>query len=208
MHWVFDFLLHLDRHLATFATTHGAWVYALLFVIIFAETGLVVTPFLPGDTLLFIAGALTGAQLLSGPATAIVLFAAAILGNVSNYLIGRAIGPRVFTRQSRWLNRRYLEETHAFFERHGGKTIVVARFLPIIRTFAPFVAGVGTMSLPRFVAYTTLGAAGWVGLIFTGGIFFGNLAFVRNHLTVVILGIVVISLIPAAILELRRRIKA
>lgn len=205
MSWTFDFLLHLDRHLAGFAAEHGAWVYGLLFVIIFAETGLVVTPFLPGDTLVFIAGALAGAGLFSGPATAAVLFAAAVLGNLCNYFIGRAIGPRVFARGSRWLNRRHLDDTHAFFERHGGKTIVLARFLPIIRTFAPFVAGVGAMTPGRFAAYTVVGALGWVGLVFTGGIFFGNLAVVRDHLTLVILGIVAVSLIPAAVLELRRR---
>lgn len=205
MSWLFDFLLHLDRHLAGFSAAHGPWVYGLLFVIIFSETGLVVTPFLPGDTLLFIAGALAGAGVLSGPVTAVVLFTAAVLGNLSNYFIGRAIGPRVFTRKSRWLNRRHLDETHAFFERHGGKTIVLARFLPIIRTFAPFVAGVGAMGRVRFLAYTVIGAAGWVGLVFTGGIFFGNLAFVRDRLTLVMLGIVVISLIPAGLLELRRR---
>ena len=202
---IFDFLLHLDRYLAGFTTAHGPWVYALLFVVVFAETGLVVTPFLPGDTLLFIAGALAGSGLLSGPYAAAVLAAAAIAGNISNYAIGRLVGPRVFHRRSWLLNRRHLDETHAFFERHGGKTVVIARFLPIIRTFAPFVAGVGAMSWPRFLVYTVVGGCGWVALIFTGGIFFGNLAVVRDHLTPVILGIVVVSLIPAAVLALRRR---
>jgi len=208
MNAIFDFILHMDRYLGHFTAEHGAWVYALLFVVVFAETGLVVTPFLPGDTLLFIAGALAGSGLLSAPAAGITLAAAAIAGNLSNYLIGRAIGPRVFTERSRLLNRRYLEQTHAFFERHGGKTIVLARFLPIIRTFAPFVAGVGAMSWPRFFAYTLLGACAWVALVFTGGIFFGNLSFVRNNLTLVILGIVVVSLIPAFVAGLRARFRS
>lgn len=207
MNHVFDFLLHLDRYLAAFTQAHGLWVYAVMFVVIFAETGFVVTPFLPGDTLLFIAGALVVTGILSGPWTAIVFAVAAILGNISNYAIGRAIGPRAFTTHSRWLNRRYLDESHAFFERHGGKTIVLARFLPIVRTFAPFVAGIGAMPWPRYLAYTVLGACAWVGLVFTGGIFFGNIPFVRNNLTAVILGIVIVSLIPAFVLGLRRRRK-
>lgn len=205
MNWVFDFLLHLDRYLAVFTTAHGAWVYALLFIVIFAETGLVITPFLPGDTLLFVAGTLSGSGLLDGPGTATVLAAAALAGNISNYAIGRLFGPRVFTSRSRLLNRRYLEETHAFFERHGGKTVVIARFLPILRTFAPFVAGIGTMSWPRFLAYSLLGACAWVAIVFTGGIFFGNLAVVRDHLTAVILGMVILSLVPAAVAWLARR---
>ncbi len=199
MSTILDFLLHLDTHLASFTAAHGPWVYALLFIVIFAETGLVVTPFLPGDTLLFLAGALTGSGLLSGPWTATVLAVAAVLGNLSNYAIGRAIGPRVFSLDNRWLNRRHLQQTHAFFERHGGKTIILARFLPIIRTFAPFVAGVAAMPTASFTIYTVVGATAWVGLVFTGGIFFGNLAFVRDHLTEVILGIVILSLIPAGI---------
>jgi membrane-associated protein len=205
MSWIFDFLLHLDRYLAAFTTAHGAWVYALLFIVVFAETGLVVTPFLPGDTLLFVAGTLGGSGLLNAPAAAAVLAAAAVVGNISNYAIGRAVGPRVFAVRSRFLNRRYLEETHAFFERHGGKTIVLARFLPIIRTFAPFVAGIGLMSWPRFLVYTIVGACGWVALVFTGGIFFGNLPVVRNNLTAVILGIVVLSLVPAFVAWLAQR---
>lgn len=205
MSWIFDFLLHLDHYLAAFASAHGPWVYALLFVVIFAETGLVVTPFLPGDTLLFVAGTMSGLGLIDAPATATVLAVAAVAGNLSNYFIGRFLGPRVFTSGSRLLNRRYLEETHAFFERHGGKTIVLARFLPIIRTFAPFVAGVGAMSWPRFLTYSIAGACGWVALVFTGGIFFGNLPFVRNNLTAVILGIVVLSLVPAFVAWLTRR---
>ena len=207
MSHVLDFLLHLDRYLAAFTQAHGLWVYALMFVVIFAETGFVVTPFLPGDTLLFIAGALVVSGILSGPGAAITFAVAAILGNISNYAIGRMIGPRAFTTSSRWLNRRYLDETHAFFERHGGKTIVLARFLPFIRTFAPFVAGIGAMPWPRYLAYTVLGACAWVGLVFTGGIFFGSIPFIRNNLTIVIFGIVIISLIPAGILGLRRRHK-
>ncbi|HEX5313353.1 MAG TPA: VTT domain-containing protein [Gammaproteobacteria bacterium] len=207
MEHVFNFLLHMDRYLAAFTQEHGLWVYALLFIVVFAETGLVVTPFLPGDTLLFIAGALAGSGLISAPATAAIFTIAAILGNLSNYAIGRAIGPRVFKTRSRWLNRRHLEEGHAFFERHGGKTIVLARFLPIIRTFAPFIAGVSAMSWLPFFAYTLAGAIAWVAIVFTGGMFFGNLPFVRDHLTLVILGLVIVSLIPAVIFDLRRRRK-
>ena len=203
MHAIFDFILHMVRYLGQFTAAHGAWVYALLFIVIFAETGLVVTPFLPGDTLLFVAGALSGSGLLSAPAAGVTLAAAAALGNLSNYLIGRLIGPRVFSRKSRWLNQRHLVQTHEFFERHGGKTIVLARFLPIIRTFAPFVAGIGAMSPARFVAYTLVGACAWVALVFAGGIFFGTLPFVRNHLTLVIFGIVVVSLVPALIAGIR-----
>ncbi|HEX5314589.1 MAG TPA: VTT domain-containing protein [Gammaproteobacteria bacterium] len=205
MEHVFNFLLHMDRYLAVFTQEHGLWVYALLFIVVFAETGLVVTPFLPGDTLLFIAGALAGSGLISAPATAAIFAIAAILGNLSNYAIGRAIGPRVFKSRSRWLSRRHLEEAHAFFERHGGKTIVLARFLPIIRTFAPFIAGVSAMSWLPFFAYTLAGAIAWVAIVFTGGMFFGNLPFVRDHLTLVILGLVIVSLIPAVIFDLRRR---
>lgn len=205
MQHILDFLLHLDRYLAAFTQHYGLWVYALLFIIIFAETGLVVTPFLPGDTLLFVAGALAGSGHLYWPASVVAFLAGAILGNLSNYEIGRALGPRVFKSRSRLLNRRYLEEAHAFFERHGGKTIVIARFLPIIRTFAPFVAGIGQMPRWLYLAYTATGAALWVGSLFIVGVFFGNIPFVRNHLTLIVLAAVVVSLVPALIMALRKR---
>lgn len=200
-----EFLLHLDTHLAVFTHTYGIWVYALIFIVIFAETGLVVTPFLPGDTLLFIAGALSTAGVLSMPWTAVIIAIAAILGNLSNYAIGRVVGPRAFNLNSRWLNRRHLERTHEFFTRHGGKTIVLARFLPIIRTFAPFVAGIASMSVRRFTIYTVIGCLGWVGLVYFGGVFFGTLPIIQHHLTEVILGIVIVSLVPAALAGLFHR---
>ncbi|MGH8128183.1 MAG: VTT domain-containing protein [Gammaproteobacteria bacterium] len=205
MQHILDFLLHLDRYLATFTQHYGLWVYALLFIIIFAETGFVVTPFLPGDTLLFVAGALAGAGHLYWPAAVAVFVAGAILGNVSNYEIGRALGPRVFSSHSRWLNQRYLQEAHTFFERHGGKTIVIARFLPIIRTFAPFVAGIGRMPRWIYLGYTVVGAALWVSSQFAMGMFFGNIPFVRDNLTLIVLGAVIVSLIPALIMALRKR---
>jgi membrane-associated protein len=205
MQHVFDFLLHFDKYLAGFAETYGLWVYALLFVLIFAETGLVVTPFLPGDTLIFVAGALSGAGHLDWRITVVIFFVAAVLGNISNYEIGRAIGPKVFRSHSRWLNRKHLDQAHAFFVAHGGKTIVVARFLPIIRTFVPFIAGVGHMPRWQYLFYTVIGAGLWVALLFAVGYFFGNITFVKDHLTVIVLAAVVVSVIPAAIMALRRR---
>lgn len=205
MHNIIDLILHFDRYLASFAQHYGLWIYALLFVIIFAETGLVVTPFLPGDTLIFVAGALAGAGQLSSPVAITVFVVGAILGNVSNYEIGRAIGHRVFTSRARWLNRRHLDQTHAFFEHHGGKTVVIARFLPIIRTFAPFVAGIGQMPRWLFWLYTLLGALLWVGILFAVGVFFGNITVVRNHLTLIILGAIIISLLPAIGMAMRER---
>lgn len=207
MQQIFDFLLHLDQYLAGFAETYGLWVYALLFVIIFAETGLVVTPFLPGDTLIFVAGALAGAGHLDWPITVVIFFVAAVLGNVSNYEIGRAIGPRVFRTQSRWLNHRHLDQAHDFFLAHGGKTVVIARFLPIIRTFVPFVAGVGHMPRWKYFLYTFVGAGLWVAILFAVGYFFGNIAFVREHLTLIVLAAVVVSVIPAVVMALRRHFK-
>lgn len=207
MQHVLDFLLHFDQYLAGFAEAYGLWVYGLLFLIIFAETGFVVTPFLPGDTLIFVAGALSGSGHLEWLATVAVLFAAALLGNTVNYEIGRAIGPRVFRSNSRWLNRKHLDQAHAFFLAHGGKTVVIARFLPIIRTFVPFVAGVGLMPRWKYFSYTVLGAALWVGLLFAAGYFFGNIEFVSEHLLLIVLAAVIISLIPAAVLALRNYYK-
>jgi len=204
---IFDFLLHLDRYLAAFAQHYGLWVYALLFIIIFAETGLVITPFLPGDTLIFVTGALAASGHIYWPAAVLVFLAGAILGNLSNYEIGRALGPRVFTKRSRWLNKRHLDEAHAYFTRYGAITIVIARFLPIIRTFVPFVAGIGRMSRLLYIAYTVAGAALWVGSVFVVGVFFGNIPFVRDNLTLIVLGAVVVSLIPAMVIVVRKRFR-
>ncbi len=206
MQHILDFLLHLDRYLAAFTQHYGLWVYALLFIIIFAETGFVITPFLPGDTLLFVAGALAGSGHLYWPAAVAVFLAGAVLGNLANYEIGRALGTRVFTSRSRWLNQRYLEQAHAFFERHGGITVAIARFLPIIRTFVPFVAGIGQMPRWQYIAYTVVGAILWVGSLFVVGVLFGNIPFVRNNLTLIVLAAVIVSLIPALIMVLRKRL--
>jgi membrane-associated protein len=194
-----DLLVHLDKHLASLLQQYGLWVYLLLFLIIFCETGLVVTPFLPGDSLLFVAGTLWAAAGLNVHALAGLLILAAILGNTTNYWIGRFIGPKVFHwEDSRWFNRKALDRTHAFYERHGGKTIVITRFVPIIRTFAPFVAGVGSMTHTRFQMFNIGGGVLWVASLLYAGYFFGNIGFIRNNLTLVIFGIIGLSLAPIA----------
>ena len=203
-----DLLFHLDRHLAVLLQQHGAWVYLLLFVIIFCETGLVVTPFLPGDSLLFIAGALAAGGAIDVHLLALLLVAAAVLGNTVNYSIGRYIGPKVFHwEESRFFNRRALERAHAFYEKHGGKTIVITRFVPILRTFAPFVAGIARMTYLNFTAYNLAGALAWVLSLLYGGYWFGNVPFVKHNLTWVILGIVVLSVTPLAFEYVRQRLK-
>ena len=185
--FLIDFILHVDQHLAAFVTNYGPWVYALLFVIVFVETGMVVMPFLPGDSLLFVVGALSGAGLMNFPLACALLLAAAILGDQCNYLIGRHIGPKVFQwENSRWFNRRAFDQAHAFYERYGGITIVLARFMPFIRTFAPFVAGVAAMRRAAFTAYNVGGAVLWVLGICTAGYFFGNLPWVQKHLDKII----------------------
>jgi membrane-associated protein len=209
-----EFVLHLDRHLADLVAAYGPWVYGLLGAIVFAETGFVVTPFLPGDSLLFATGALaaTGSGLNPG-ALFVVLFAAAFLGNVVNYAIGRAIGPRVFRAadSSGWthrlLNRDHLERAHAFFEQYGGKAVILARFAPIIRTFIPFVAGAAAMTPRTFLLYTAIGAAGWVGVCLGAGMLFGNVPIVKNNFSLVTIGIVVVSMLPIAIELIRARSK-
>jgi membrane-associated protein len=206
--YFWDLVVHLDRHLANLLLLHGAWVYLLLFLIVFCETGLVVTPFLPGDSLLFVAGTLWAAAGLNVHALAALLIAAAILGNTTNYWIGRYIGPKVFHWEgSRWFNRKALDRTHAFYERHGGKTIVITRFVPIIRTFAPFVAGVGNMAHARFQLFNIAGGALWVASLLYSGFFFGNFPFIRNNLTLVIFGIIGLSLAPVALEYLRHRLR-
>ncbi len=185
--FLFDFILHVDRYLEAFVRDYGPWVYALLFLIVFVETGVVVMPFLPGDSLLFIVGALCGIGLMSLPLAMVILLLAAILGDQCNFAIGRYFGPRVFQwEQSRFFNRQAFDRAHAFYERYGGITIILARFMPFIRTFAPFVAGVADMNRARFTAYNVVGALVWVLGICTAGYFFGNLPFVREHLDKII----------------------
>ena len=196
----FDLILHLDRHLLELARSYGVWVYAVLFLIVFLETGVVVTPFLPGDSLLFVAGTIAAAGELNIHGLVLLLIAAAIAGDSMNYAIGCYLGPRVFRfDDSRFFKRAYLDRTHAFFERHGGKAIILARFVPIIRTYAPFVAGIGAMRYRRFLMFNVTGAVLWVALLAYAGFFFGNLPLVRNNLTAVILGIIVLSIMPGII---------
>ncbi len=192
MHLV-DFILHVDQHLAAFVAEYGPWVYALLFLIVFVETGVVVMPFLPGDSLLFVVGALAGAGHISLPLACVVLLAAAILGDQTNYSIGRYFGPKVFHwEKSRWFNRDAFDKAHAFYERYGGITIVLARFMPFIRTFVPFVAGVAEMSRAKFTAYNVLGALIWVLGLATAGYLFGNLPWVQANLSKIIWGLILV----------------
>ncbi|TAK44421.1 MAG: DedA family protein [Betaproteobacteria bacterium] len=203
---LWDLVMYLDRHLAAFVAQHGTWVYALLFAIVFCETGLVVTPFLPGDSLLFVVGTIAAAGGMDIAAVMAVLVAAALCGDNVNYWIGRWAGPRVFHfRESRWLNPRHLERTHAFYERHGGKTVVIARFVPIVRTYVPFVAGVGTMPYLRFLAFSIAGALLWVLSLCLAGYFFGSLPVVKNNLSLVIVLIVLVSVSPGLVAWLRHR---
>jgi membrane-associated protein len=185
--FLLDFILHVDKHLTVFVQLYGAWVYALLFLIIFVETGVVVMPFLPGDSLLFLVGALCGVGLMNYPLSVGLLWAAAVMGNQSNYSIGRFFGPRVFKwEDSRFFNKRAFDQAHAFYERYGGITIVAARFMPFLRTFAPFVAGVAQMTRSKFSFYDVTGGALWVGGIVTIGYFFGNITWVKEHLDKII----------------------
>lgn len=204
--FLLDVVLHLDRHLQSVIQDWGAWTYLLLFLIVFCETGLVVTPFLPGDSLLFAVGAFAAAGALDLAAVMALLFAAAVLGDAANYAIGQAVGPRVFRREDvRFLNRKHLDRTHEFYERYGPVTIVIARFVPIVRTFAPFVAGIGRMTYWRFAAYNVAGAALWIVSLTLAGYAFGNIPLVRRHFSLVILAIVVISILPGVLEFLRQR---
>ena len=188
-----DFILHVDRHLVDFVSAYGNWVYALLFLIIFVETGVVVMPFLPGDSLLFVVGALCGLGLMSLPLVMVLLAVAAILGDQTNYTIGRYFGPRVFGWQnSRWFNRNAFDRTHAFYEQYGGITIVLARFMPFLRTFAPFVAGVAEMTRNKFAAYNVGGAILWVGGLTLAGYLFGNLPWVQKNLSMIIWAMIIV----------------
>ncbi|MGD0390020.1 MAG: VTT domain-containing protein [Tepidisphaeraceae bacterium] len=210
IHQTIDLFLHLDTHLNSFASLHQVGIYVLLAVIVFCETGLVVWPFLPGDSLLFAVGALAAAagSPISLPPMIVLLCLSANCGDVVNYSIGRRIGPRIFSGESSWLlNKRHLHEAHGFYERHGRKTIILARFVPIIRTFAPFVAGIGEMPFVRFIGFSVSGGVLWVVTLSLAGYYFNHIEFVRTHFQLVVLAIVVISLIPAVVhaLQTRRR---
>ncbi len=211
IHQLFQYIIHIDVYLNAFVTTYGAWTYAALFAIIFCETGLVVFPFLPGDSLLFTAGSIAAYSEndLSIQALFVLLCLAAILGNKLNYTIGRAVGPRVFTAKDSWLlNKKHLTESRIFYEKHGGKTIILARFLPIIRSFAPFVAGIGAMSLRTFSLYNVISAILWTGSLLGAGYFFGSLPIIKNNFSIVIYAIIGISLLPALFAMAKSRISA
>ena len=202
-----DLVLHLDQHLLQLTHDYGVWVYGILFLIIFSETGFVVTPFLPGDSLLFVAGALAATGNLDVRVLTVSLVVAALAGNQVNFTVGRWLGPKVLASPTgvRVLKPEYVARTQAFFERHGGKTLVLARFVPVVRTYAPFIAGVGRMPVARFSLYNLVGAAAWICSLVWAGYFFGNLPFVRENLTAVVLGIVFVSLLPALIEVIRAR---
>jgi membrane-associated protein len=204
-----DFVLHIDAHLDLIIRDYGLLTYLLLFVIVFCETGLVVTPFLPGDSLLFAVGTFAARGSLGLAGALAVLAGAAILGDTANYWIGATVGPKVFHKEDvRFLNRRHLERTHEFYERYGGKTIVIARFVPIVRTFAPFVAGIGKMTYAHFLAYNVIGGAAWVLSFVFAGYWFGNIPVVKRNFTFVIFAIIVISVLPAVIEVIRQRARA
>jgi len=209
--FLIDLFLHLDEHLSAIIQSYGTWTYFLLFLVIFMETGFVVTPFLPGDSLLFAAGTFASPA-LGSPLNIWVLWAllciAAIVGDTVNYWIGHFIGPRAFSGEIRFLKKQYLDRTHAFFERHGGKTIILARFVPIIRTFAPFVAGVGEMGYGKFISYNVIGGIAWVTLFTWGGYFFGTLPFVQNNFSLVVLAIIFLSVLPAVVEIIKERTRS
>jgi membrane-associated protein len=206
---VLNFILHLDRHLNGLIQTYGLWTYLILFAVIFLETGFVVTPFLPGDSLLFAAGTFAAAKSLNLAWLIVVLSLAAVLGDTANYWIGHFIGPRVFSQEkTRFFKKEYLERTHRFYERYGAETIIIARFVPIIRTFAPFVAGIGRMSYWKFISYNVIGGVGWVVLLVISGYLFGNIPVIRRNFGLVIIAIIIISTIPAFVEFLRHRREA
>lgn len=206
-HWFIDFILHMDKHLPQIVNDIGGWTYLALFGVIFIETGLVIMPFLPGDSLLFAAGAISALPEahLSSIMLNVLLAAAAVIGDTVNYWIGHYVGPKVFTTGSRWLKKEHLDRTRAFYEKHGGKTIFLARFIPIIRTFAPFVAGIGQMNYGYFISYNLLGGIVWTSLFLWAGHFFGNLSVVRDNFSLVIIAIIIISFVPVVIEYLKGR---
>ena len=203
-----DFILHVDEHLLEFINNYGVWIYAILFLIIFVETGLVVMPFLPGDSLLFAAGALAASTGAMDPWVLMgLLFISAVLGDTLNYHIGKFIGPRVFEVESRFINKQHLAYTQKFFEKHGGKTIIFARFVPFARTFAPFVAGAGSMNYKYFLSYNVIGAFCWISSFITLGYLFGNMPIVKDNFTHLIFGIIIISVLPGIIGFIRQKMK-
>lgn len=205
---LFDFILHIDKHLAEFLTAYGLWIYGILFLIIFVETGLVVMPFLPGDSLLFATGALAAVTGALNPVLLIaLLFVAAVAGDTLNYHIGKATGAKVFASNSKWINQNHLQKTQAFFDKHGGKTVIFARFLPFARTFAPFVAGAGTMNYGKFLAYNVIGGFLWITSFILLGYFFGNQPVIKDNFTYVIFGIIIISILPVVIAFIKEKLK-
>jgi membrane-associated protein len=207
--YVADFFIHLDRHLGAIIQSFGGWTYFIFFLVIFCETGLVVTPFLPGDSLLFALGTFAALGMLQVEWLLILLSVAAVAGNTVNYAIGKFVGPKVFHKENvRFLNKKYLDRTHEFYEKHGGKTIVIARFLPIIRTFAPFVAGIGAMTYWRFTLYNVLGSIAWISLFIVGGYYFGNLPIVKRNFTFVIFAIIIISVLPIVFEYFRQKTRS
>jgi len=204
---IVDIFLHLDIYLSQVISTYGLWTYALLFIVIFMETGFVVTPFLPGDSLLFAAGTFAALGALNPLVLIVLLIAAAIAGDTVNYWIGHAIGERAFSGEIKWIKKEYMERTHAFFEKHGGKTIFLARFVPIVRTFAPFVAGVGKMSYGYFIFYNVFGGIVWVALFVAAGYFFGNIDFVKHNFSLVIIAIILISILPMVVEAVKARME-
>ena len=205
---IIDFIIHLDTHLSDLIQTYGLWTYLILFVVIFCETGLVVTPFLPGDSLIFAAGTFAARGDLKVGWLFLVLAAAAVIGDTVNYWIGKIIGPKIFHKEkTRFFKKEYLDRTHEFYEKYGAETIIIARFVPIIRTFAPFVAGIGRMTYLKFISYNVIGGVGWVAIFTFGGYFFGNIPFVKNNFSIVIIAIILISLVPAVLEFLKHRKK-
>lgn len=205
--YVLDIVLHLDKYLGEIISNYGTWTYAILFVVIFCETGLVITPFLPGDSLLFATGAFAAVGALDPIVSFVLISLAAIIGDSVNYAIGDRIGIKAFSGKIKFLKQEHLEKTHKFYEKYGGKTIIIARFVPIIRTFAPFVAGVGEMSYPRFITFNIVGGVAWAAIFIFGGYFFGNLPFVKNNFSIVIITIIIISVMPAVVEFIRAKRK-
>jgi membrane-associated protein len=199
LHWFIDFVLHIDNHLASIIQNFGPWTYAILFAIIFIETGVVIAPYLPGDSLIFAVGAFAAIGAFNLPIILILLILAAILGDSLNYATGKYFGPKVFSRNYKWLDRKALDKSKKFFDTHGAKTIILARFVPILRTFAPFIAGVSNMQYRKFLTYNVIGGALWVSLFMFAGYFFGNLPFVKDNFSLVVIGIIIVSLIPVII---------